>query len=214
MSAAAAGGGGSRSTASGCVLTAVVAVIVTVAKAPDSLLVAIVIPILVADDGVHPPPVPDLRPAAGRARRGRPAGTPPGGAGDRAGPGHQPGGGPGRQRRHARSRPTCAPCSSPTSPGKPPWWPSAGSARFPTCRWSSSSRPIGPSIGPLLAYLDMLDASWPPDQKAPITFVVIPEYVARNWWERHPLQPVRQAAPGGAPRPAPHRRRQRPLPAR
>jgi amino acid transporter len=38
--------------------------------------------------------------------------------------------------------------------------------------------------GPLLAYLDVLDAAWPPDRDAPITFVVIPEYVARNWWER------------------------------
>jgi hypothetical protein len=38
--------------------------------------------------------------------------------------------------------------------------------------------------GPLLAYLDVLDAAWPPDQLAPITFVVIPEYVARSWWER------------------------------
>jgi len=38
--------------------------------------------------------------------------------------------------------------------------------------------------GPLLAYLDVLDAAWPPDKPAPITFVVIPEYVARSWWER------------------------------
>ncbi len=38
--------------------------------------------------------------------------------------------------------------------------------------------------GPLLAYLDVLDAAWPPDKAAPITFVVIPEYVARSWWER------------------------------
>ena len=30
----------------------------------------------------------------------------------------------------------------------------------------------------------MLDAAWPPDKPAPITFVVIPEYVARSWWER------------------------------
>ena len=30
----------------------------------------------------------------------------------------------------------------------------------------------------------MLDAAWPPDKDAPITFVVIPEYVARSWWER------------------------------
>jgi hypothetical protein len=39
-------------------------------------------------------------------------------------------------------------------------------------------------VGPLLAYLDVLDAAWPPGKDAPITFVVIPEYVARSWWER------------------------------
>jgi len=39
-------------------------------------------------------------------------------------------------------------------------------------------------IGPLLAYLDVLDRAWPPDKPEPITFVVVPEYVARHWWER------------------------------
>jgi hypothetical protein len=39
-------------------------------------------------------------------------------------------------------------------------------------------------IGPLLAYLDVLDTAWPPGKPSPITFVVIPEYVARSWWER------------------------------
>jgi len=38
--------------------------------------------------------------------------------------------------------------------------------------------------GPLQAYLDVLDAAWPPDKAAPITFVVLPEYVARHRWER------------------------------
>jgi amino acid transporter len=38
--------------------------------------------------------------------------------------------------------------------------------------------------GPLLAYLDVLDMAWPPGKPEPITFVVIPEYVARSWWER------------------------------
>ncbi len=38
--------------------------------------------------------------------------------------------------------------------------------------------------GPFLAYLDVLDAAWPPDKPDPITFVVVPEYVARSWWER------------------------------
>jgi hypothetical protein len=37
---------------------------------------------------------------------------------------------------------------------------------------------------PLVAYLDVLDRAWPPDKPAPITFVVVPEYVARHWWER------------------------------
>ncbi len=38
--------------------------------------------------------------------------------------------------------------------------------------------------GPLSAYLEVLDRAWPPDKPAPITFVVVPEYVARHWWER------------------------------
>jgi amino acid transporter len=37
---------------------------------------------------------------------------------------------------------------------------------------------------PLLAYLEVLDQSWPPGKEAPITFVIIPEYVAPSWWER------------------------------
>ncbi len=39
-------------------------------------------------------------------------------------------------------------------------------------------------VGPLLAYLDVLDAAWPPDREAPITFVVVPEFVATSWWDR------------------------------
>jgi amino acid transporter len=39
-------------------------------------------------------------------------------------------------------------------------------------------------VGPLLSYLDVLGAAWPPEKPEPITFVVIPEYVARSWWER------------------------------
>src|SRR4051794_3109448 len=38
--------------------------------------------------------------------------------------------------------------------------------------------------GPLSAYLDVLALAWPPDKPEPITFVVVPEYVARHWWER------------------------------
>lgn len=39
-------------------------------------------------------------------------------------------------------------------------------------------------VGPLLAYLDVLDETWPQDKEKPINFVVIPEFVARSWWER------------------------------
>ena len=39
-------------------------------------------------------------------------------------------------------------------------------------------------VGPLTAYLDVLDLAWPPDKDAPITIVVLPEYVARHWWDR------------------------------
>ena len=39
-------------------------------------------------------------------------------------------------------------------------------------------------IGPIVAYLDVLDKAWPPDKPAPITIVVLPEFVARHWWDR------------------------------
>ena len=39
-------------------------------------------------------------------------------------------------------------------------------------------------IAPVVAYLDVLDRSRTDSVEAPITFVLIPEYVARHWWER------------------------------
>jgi precorrin-3B methylase len=39
-------------------------------------------------------------------------------------------------------------------------------------------------VGPMIAYLDVLEQTWPDDREQPVTFVVIPEYVARSWWER------------------------------
>jgi amino acid transporter len=44
--------------------------------------------------------------------------------------------------------------------------------------------PFRAVISPVIAYLDVLDQAWPPDKPAPITIVVLPEYVARHWWER------------------------------
>ena len=39
-------------------------------------------------------------------------------------------------------------------------------------------------VAPMKAYLDVLDDAWPEGAPAPITFVVIPEYQGRSWWER------------------------------
>ena len=39
-------------------------------------------------------------------------------------------------------------------------------------------------VGPLVTYLDVLERAWPPDQETPTTIVVLPEYVARHWWDR------------------------------
>ena len=39
-------------------------------------------------------------------------------------------------------------------------------------------------VGPVVTYLDVLDRAWPPDKEPPTTIVVLPEYVARHWWDR------------------------------
>jgi amino acid transporter len=44
--------------------------------------------------------------------------------------------------------------------------------------------PFRAVISPVVAYLDILDQAWPPDKEAPMTIVVLPEYVARHWWDR------------------------------
>lgn len=44
--------------------------------------------------------------------------------------------------------------------------------------------PFRAVVSPIVAYLDILDQAWPPDKDAPVTIVVLPEYVARHWWDR------------------------------
>ncbi len=39
-------------------------------------------------------------------------------------------------------------------------------------------------VEPFVAYLDLLDRAWPPERPAPVTIVVLPEYVAKHWWDR------------------------------
>jgi amino acid transporter len=39
-------------------------------------------------------------------------------------------------------------------------------------------------VGPVVTYLEVLDLAWPPDKEPPTTIVVLPEYVAKHWWDR------------------------------
>ncbi len=38
-------------------------------------------------------------------------------------------------------------------------------------------------VGPFVAYLNVLDRTWPPDRPLPRTIVVLPEYIGRHWWD-------------------------------
>ena len=44
--------------------------------------------------------------------------------------------------------------------------------------------PFRAIVEPFIAYLDVLAETWPPDREAPTTIVVLPEYVAKRWWDR------------------------------
>ena len=56
--------------------------------------------------------------------------------------------------------------------------------QFPDVTLVLVESPYRALIGPFVAYLDVLDREWPSDQEAPITIVVLPEYVAHRWWDR------------------------------
>jgi hypothetical protein len=56
--------------------------------------------------------------------------------------------------------------------------------QFPDVPLTVVESPYRALVGPVVAYLDVLDQAWPPDKEAPTTIVVVPEYVARYWWER------------------------------
>jgi amino acid transporter len=56
--------------------------------------------------------------------------------------------------------------------------------QFPAVPLVIVESPYRALIGPVTAYLDVLDLAWPPDKPAPVTIVVLPEYVARHWWDR------------------------------
>lgn len=168
---------------SGALLTGVVAVIVMVAKAPTSLLIAVVIPILVLmmwfihaqyrtsraklavrDDFVIAPPhreeravvpVPSINRAVIQAVNvGR-----------------------------SITEDVRAVFIS-DDPGETAAFRARWNRQLPDVPLVIVESPFRALVGPLIAYLDVLDAAWPPDRPEPITFVVIPEYVANHWWER------------------------------
>ena len=167
----------------GCALTALVAVIVTVAKAPTSLLVAIVIPILVAmmlfihrqyrasarqlevrADAVLPRPQREERvivPVPGINRAVVQAVN------------------VGRSISDDVQAVLVSDDPEEAAAVRAQW--DRQMSDIPLVIVESPYRAL---VGPLLAYLDVLDRAWPPGKPEPITFVVVPEYVARNWWER------------------------------
>ena len=167
----------------GAVLTAVVAVVVTVAKAPPSLLVLLLIPVLVAtmtfihrqyegqEEELH---VRDDLVIEGAHREQRVV---------------VPVNGINRAVVQAvvfgRTLATDVRAVYVTED------PDAGEAlrkrwerQFPGDPLVIVESPYRALIGPVTAYLDVLDLAWPPEKAAPITIVVLPEYVARHWWDR------------------------------
>jgi amino acid transporter len=167
----------------GCALTAFVAVVVTVAKAPPSLLVAIVIPMLVAM-------MLFINRQYGRSKRQL-----------AVDPAHIVSA-PKREERiivpiHGVDRATIQAVNVGRSidddvravhisddPEDAARVRKTFERQIPGVPLVVVDSPYRALAGPLLAYLDVLDAAWPPGKPDPITFVVIPEYVASSWWER------------------------------
>ena len=167
----------------GAILTALVAIVVLVAKAPTSLLVAVVIPILVAgmlfihrqyarsaaqlsipEDVVIPRPTRDDRivvPVAGLDRSVVQAVN----IGRSIGP---------------DVRGVVIADDPPAALRLREDW----DRHFEDVPLDIIEVEVRALAGPMLAYLDWLDESTPAGVKAPITFVIVPEFVPRHWWER------------------------------
>ncbi|MGI8928098.1 MAG: APC family permease, partial [Candidatus Limnocylindrales bacterium] len=167
----------------GCTMTGVVAVVVLIAKAPTSLLVAVVIPVLVVlmlfihrqyeasaghlavrADAVFPPPRRDERvivpiPSINRAVV--------------------------QAVNVGRSiAPDVRAVLISDEPEEAAAIREQWERQVPDVPLVIVESPYRALVGPLLAYLQVLDETWPDGKEYPVTFVVIPEYVARNWWER------------------------------
>jgi amino acid transporter len=167
----------------GAVLTGVVAIVVLIAKAPTSLLVAVVIPLLVAmmlfvnrqyrasaaELAIDPEVV---IPAPRRDDR---IIVPVGGI-DRAVV---------QALNLARSiGPETRAIVISDRPEDALRLRAEWDTRFADIPLDIVESPYRALAGPMLAYLDWLDEAWPWVGEQPITFVVIPEFVPRHWWER------------------------------
>ena len=167
----------------GCTLTAIVAVVVAVAKAPASLLVLALIPLLVAmmvfirrqydgqaeelhvrEDTVFAGPHREQRvvvPVNGINRAVVQAVT-------------------FARTIAADVRAVYVTADSEEASGMVRRW----ERQLPGVPLVIVESPYRAIVEPFVAYLDVLDESWPPDHEAPITIVVLPEYVAKHWWDR------------------------------
>jgi len=167
----------------GAVLTGVVAVVVLVAKAPESLLVALIIPVIVgvmlfinrqykaSAEHLAVPPAYVVPPLRREERAVVPV--------------------PGINRaviqavNVARSiAPDIRAVLISDEPEEATKVRRQWEHQLPGVPLVVVESPFRALVGPLLAYLDVLDRSWPEGKLEPVTFVVVPEYVARSWWER------------------------------
>ncbi len=167
----------------GCALTATVAVVVMIAKAPTSLLVVVVIPILVgimwfihrqySASARELAVLPDAKIPAPRREERVIVPVP----------------GLNRAVVHAvnvgRSiAPDVRAVLISDEPDEAAQLRARWERQLPDVPLVIVESPYRALVAPMLAYLDVLDAAWPAEKAAPVTFVVIPEYVARSWWER------------------------------
>ena len=167
----------------GCAVTAIVAIVVVVAKAPTSLLVAIIIPALVL-----------VMLFISRQYRGTEAqlALPPSGATTFT-PRPRRAVIPvaGLDRAVVQAVNVARSVSDDILAVLITDEPEAGELvqqrwrrRLPDVPLVVVESPYRALIGPLMAYLRVLDEQPHSEGPAPITFVIIPEFVARSWWER------------------------------
>ena len=157
------------------------------------------------DDAVHRPPVPVGRRRSSRFDRTRVIPRPRRrGAGRRARAGHQSGRGPGDQRRALHRARTYGRCSSPTTRPRRRGSANTGSVSCRDVPLVVVESPYRALVGPLLAYLDVLDQSVAARQGGPDHLRRHPGIRGPELVGADPLQPVGAAAPDGAARPAPH----------